>query len=156
MNFLNKQLNTLAPNVIFVSSGQNGFRAGSSSTPTIVLNSEVVNRLKSLPFVQDAVPSYQGQLQLNAQGNILNSQVLAMDPQKIYLIDPSLQLVDSSSIQSNNPSAMLVGDTYLLTLRVSQHRLLQWVKLSERRCNSSTQKPERLSNNLRVCNNWNN
>ncbi|MGC2381538.1 MAG: ABC transporter permease, partial [Nitrososphaeraceae archaeon] len=110
-NFLNKQLNTLAPNVIFVSSGQNGFRAGSSSTPTIVLNSEVVNRLKSLPFVQDVVPSYQGQLQLNAQGNILNSQVLAMDPQKIYLIDPSLQLVDSSSIQSNNPSAMLVGDT---------------------------------------------
>lgn len=34
-----------------------------------------------------------------------------MDPRKIYLIDPSLQLVDSSSIQSNNPSAMLVGDT---------------------------------------------
>ena len=109
--FLNKQLNSLAPNVIFVSSGQNGFRAGSSSTPTIVLNSEVVNRLKSLPFVQDVVPSYQGQLQLNAQGNILNAQVLAMDPQKVYLIDPSLQLVDGSSIQSNNPSAMLVGDT---------------------------------------------
>ncbi|MGA7897254.1 MAG: FtsX-like permease family protein [Nitrososphaeraceae archaeon] len=95
--FLNKQLNSLAP--------------GSSSTPTIVLNSEVVNRLKSLPFVQDVVPSYQGQLQLNAQGNILNAQVLAMDPQKVYLIDPSLQLVDGSSIQSNNPSAMLVGDT---------------------------------------------
>jgi putative ABC transport system permease protein len=91
--FLNKQLNTLAPNIIFVSSGQNGFRAGSSSTPTIVLNSQVVNRLKSLPFVQDVVPSYQGQLELNAQGNILNAQVLAMDPQKIYLIDPSLQLV---------------------------------------------------------------
>ena len=109
--FLNKQLNSLAPNVIFVSSGQNGFRAGSSSTPTIVLNSEVVNRLKSLPFVQDVVPSYQGQLQLNAQGNILNAQVLTMDPQKVYLIDPSLQLVDGSSIQSNNPSAMLVGDT---------------------------------------------
>src|SRR6476619_1411124 len=75
--FLNKQLNTLAPNIIFVSSGQNGFRAGSSSTPTIVLNSQVVNRLKSLPFVQDVVPSYQGQLELNAQGNILNAQVLA-------------------------------------------------------------------------------
>src|SRR6185437_8351286 len=47
-NFLNKQLNFLAPNILFVSSGQNGFRAGSSSTPTIVLNSQVVNRLKSL------------------------------------------------------------------------------------------------------------
>src|ERR1051325_7124991 len=109
--FLNKQLNTLAPDIIFVSSGQNGFRAGSSSTPTIVLNSQVVNRLKSLPFVQDVVPSYQGQLELNAQGNILNAQVLAMDPQKIYLIDPSLQLVSGSLIQSNNPSSMIVGDT---------------------------------------------
>ena len=59
--FLNKQLNTLAPNIIFVSSGQNGFRAGSSSTPTIVLNSQVVNRLKSLPLYKIVVPSYQGQ-----------------------------------------------------------------------------------------------
>jgi putative ABC transport system permease protein len=109
--FLKKQLNSLAPDVIFVSSGQNGFRAGSSSTPTIDLNSEVVNRLKSLPFVQDVVPSYQGQLELNAQGNILNAQVLSMDPQKVYLIDPSLQLTEGSSIQSNNPSSMVVGDT---------------------------------------------
>ena len=109
--FLNKQLNSLAPNVIFVSTGQNGFRAGSSSTPTIDLNSEVVNRLKSLPFVQDVVPSYQGQLELNAQGNILNAQVLSMDPQKVDLIDPSLQLTEGSSIQSNNPSSMVVGDT---------------------------------------------
>jgi putative ABC transport system permease protein len=109
--FLNKQLNSLAPNVIFVSTGQNGFRAGSSSTPTIDLNTEVVNRLKSLPFVQDVVPSYQGQLELNAQGNILNAQVLSMDPQKVFLIDPSLQLAEGSSIQSNNPSSMVVGDT---------------------------------------------
>jgi putative ABC transport system permease protein len=109
--FLNKQLNTLAPNVLFVSSGQHGFRGGGSSTPTIILNSQVVNRIKSLPFVEQVVPSYQGQLQLNAQGNILNAQVLSMDPQKIYLINPSLQLVPGSVIQSNNPSSMLVGDS---------------------------------------------
>ena len=36
---------------------------------------------------------------------------MAMNPQKIYLVNPSLQLVDGSSIQANNPSAMLVGDT---------------------------------------------
>jgi putative ABC transport system permease protein len=76
-----------------------------------VLNSEVVNRIKSLPFVQEVVPSYQGQLQLNAQGNILNSQIIAMDPKKIYLVTPSLELEDGSSIQSNNPTAMLVGDS---------------------------------------------
>ena len=109
--FLNKQLNTLAPNVLFVSSGQHGFRGGGSSTPTIILNSQVVNRIKSLPFVEQVVPSFQGQLQINAQGNILNSQVLSMDPQKIYLINPSLQLVPGSVIQSNNPSSMLVGDS---------------------------------------------
>ena|SRR6478672_317070 len=110
-NFINKQLNTLAPNILFVSSGQNNFRGGGSSPPTIVINSGVVDRIKSLPFVQQVVPSYQGQLQLNAQGNILNSPVLAMDPQKIYLINPSLQLVDGSSIRPNDPSAMLVGDS---------------------------------------------
>ena len=109
--FLNKQLNTLAPNVLFVSSGQHGFRGGGFSTPTIILNSQVVNRIKSLPFVEEVIPSYQGQLELNAQGNILNSQVLAMDPQKIYLINPSLQLVPGSAIQPNNPSSMLVGDS---------------------------------------------
>jgi len=109
--FLNKQMNTLAPNILFVTSGQNGFRGGSSPTPTIVINTQVVNRLKSLPFVQDAVPSYQGSLQLNAQGNVVNSQIIAMDPQKVKLISPSLQLVEGSAIQPNNPSAMLVGDS---------------------------------------------
>jgi putative ABC transport system permease protein len=109
--FLNKQMNTLAPNILFVTSGQHGFRGGSSATPTIVINNQVVNRLKSLPFVQEAVPAYQGSLQLNAQGNIVNSQIIAMDPSKVKLINPSLQLVDGSAIQPNNPSSMLVGDT---------------------------------------------
>jgi putative ABC transport system permease protein len=108
--FMNKQMSMLAPNVLFVSTGQMNFR-GPQGPPTIVLNNEVVNRIKSLPFVQEVVPSYQGQLQLNAQGNILNTQIVAMDPQKIYLVTPSLQLVDGSSIQQNNPTAMLVGDS---------------------------------------------
>jgi len=73
-DFISKQLSFLAPNVIFVSPGQIGFRGGPSAPPTIVFNAEVVNRIKSLPFVQDVVPAYQGQLQLDAQGNIINSQ----------------------------------------------------------------------------------
>ena len=88
-DFISKQLNFLAPNVIFVSPGQIGFRGGPSAPPTIVFNAEVVNRIKSLPFVQDVVPAYQGQLQLDAQGSIINSQVLATDPTKIYLIAPN-------------------------------------------------------------------
>jgi putative ABC transport system permease protein len=110
-DFISKQLNFLAPNVIFVSPGQIGFRGGPSAPPTIVFNAEVVNRIKSLPFVQDVVPAYQGQLQLDAQGSIINSQVLATDPTKIYLIAPSMQLVPGSSIQANNPTGMLVGDS---------------------------------------------
>lgn len=110
-DFISKQLNFLAPNVIFVSPGQIGFRGGPSAPPTIVFNAEVVNRIKSLPFVQDVVPAYQGQLQLDAQGDIINSQVLSTDPTKIYLIAPSMQLVPGSSIQANNPIGMLVGDS---------------------------------------------
>ena len=95
---------------MFVSSGQIGFRGGPSGPPTIVFNSEVVNRIKSLPYVQDVVPAYQGQLQLDSQGSIVNGQVLSTDPTKIYLIAPSMQLVPGSSIQANNPTGMLVGD----------------------------------------------
>ncbi len=81
-DFINKSLNSLAPNVLFVTPGQNGFR-GPTGPSTIIFNSEVVNRIKSLPYVQDVVPAYQGQLQLNAQGNILNAQVFAYKPEKI-------------------------------------------------------------------------
>ena len=108
--FVNKQLNTLAPNIMFVSSGQHGFR-GPEGPPTIIFNSEVVNRIKSLPYVQQVIPEYQGQLQLNAMGNIENAQVMGMDPTKLILIAPSLQLVPGSSMQANNPSGMLVGDS---------------------------------------------
>jgi putative ABC transport system permease protein len=108
--FVNKQLNTLAPNIMFVSSGQHGFR-GPSGPPTIIFNSEVVNRIKSLPYVQQVIPVYSGQLQLNAMGNIENAQVMGMDPTKLNLISPSMQLVPGSSIQANNPTGMLVGDS---------------------------------------------
>src|SRR2546425_5238513 len=43
-DFISKQLNFLAPNVIFVSPGQIGFRGGPSAPPTIVFNAEVVKR----------------------------------------------------------------------------------------------------------------
>ena len=52
-----------------------------------------------------------GSLQLNALGNIENAQVMGMDPTKLSLISPSMQLVPGSSIQANNPTGMLVGDS---------------------------------------------
>lgn len=110
-SLINKQLSILAPNVLFVSPGQINFRGGPSPPPTIIFNSEVVSRIKSLPYVQDVLPSYQGQFELNAQGNILTTPVLSIDPSKLHLISPSLELVPGSSIQENNPSSMIVGDT---------------------------------------------
>jgi putative ABC transport system permease protein len=110
-DFINKQLSILAPNVLFVSPGQINFRGGPSTPPTIIFNSEVVNRIKSLPYVQDVIPTYQAQLELNAQGNIISTPVIATDPSKLNVISPSLQLVPGSSIQPNNPSGMVVGDS---------------------------------------------
>jgi putative ABC transport system permease protein len=108
--FINKQLNSLAPNIMFVSSGQHGFH-GTTGPPTIIINSQIVNRIKSLPFVQEIVPEYRGTVQLNAQGNIQSAPVTAMDPSKLYLIDPNLQLVPGSIIKSTDPTAIVVGNT---------------------------------------------
>jgi putative ABC transport system permease protein len=112
--FIHHQLNTLAPNILFVSSGQRSFRGGGGGPAplaSITINSAVVTRITSLPFVQQVVPVYQGQASLESQGNFVNSQIFAMDPQKVYLITPNLQLTDGSVIKSNDPYAMLVGDS---------------------------------------------
>jgi putative ABC transport system permease protein len=109
--FVNKQLNQLAPNILFVSSGQRSFRGPDIGTASIIINSAVVSRINSLPFVQEVVPSYQGQASLESQGNFVNSQIMAMDPQKVYLINPNLQLTEGSTIKANDPSSMLVGDS---------------------------------------------
>lgn len=110
MAFVVKQFNSLAPNVMFVTSGQHGFH-GPSGPPTIIINSQVVKRIKALPYVQDTVPAYRGQLQLNAQGSTQNVPVIAMDPSKIPLILPTLQLVPGSAIKPTDPTAMVVGNT---------------------------------------------
>jgi putative ABC transport system permease protein len=110
MAFVVKQFNSLAPNVMFVTSGQHGFH-GPSGPPTIIINSQVVKRIKALPNVQDTVPAYRGQLQLNAQGSTQNVPVIAMDPSKIPLILPTLQLVPGSAIKPTDPTAMIVGNT---------------------------------------------
>lgn len=111
--FIKKQLNTLAPNILFVSNGQRSFRGGGdSSTPSIIINSIVVDRIKSLPFVSDVIPAYQGQATLDASGNIITSSVMGTDPQKfIYSISPGVELIPGSSVQSNNPSSIIFGDS---------------------------------------------
>src|SRR5690348_1340419 len=56
-DLINKQLSILAPNVLFVTPGQINFRGGPSPPSTLIFNSEVVNRIKSLPYIQEVIPS---------------------------------------------------------------------------------------------------
>jgi putative ABC transport system permease protein len=112
--YANKQLVSLAPNVIFVSPGSKSktFQEApglATSAPRLPFNGEVANTIKSLPYVKDVVPGYTAQVQLNIEGNIENTNVFAAEATAAFTIAPSLTLVPGSSVQNNNPSAMLVG-----------------------------------------------
>ncbi|MGC1929855.1 MAG: hypothetical protein WA667_12830 [Candidatus Nitrosopolaris sp.] len=72
-------------------------------------NGEVANTIKSLPYVKDVIPGYTAQVQLNVEGNIENANVFATEATVAWAVAPSLTLVPGSSIQNNNPSAMLMG-----------------------------------------------
>jgi len=61
--FMNKQLVSLAPNVIFVSPGSKSktFQEApglATQAPRLPFNAEVANMIKSLPYVKDVVPGY--------------------------------------------------------------------------------------------------
>ena len=112
--FTNKQLVSLAPNVIFVSPGSKSktFQEApglATSASRLPFNGEVANTIKSLPYVKAVVPGYTAQVQLNIEGNIENTNVFAAEATAAFTIAPSLTLVPGSSVQNNNPSAMLVG-----------------------------------------------
>jgi hypothetical protein len=78
--YANKQLVSLASNVIFVSPGSKSktFQEApglATSSPRLPFNGEVANTIKSLPYVKDVVPGYTAQVQLNIEGNIENTNV---------------------------------------------------------------------------------
>ncbi len=105
-----QQLNQLADNVLTVTPGQRSFRSV-DTTPSIVFNNAVVQKINSLPYVDIVVPQYTGSIDLNSQGRVIRSSVIAMDPQKVYVMIPNLELVEGSVIKSNDPSAIIVGNT---------------------------------------------
>jgi putative ABC transport system permease protein len=112
--FANKQLVSLAPNVIFVSPGSKSktFQEApglATQAPRLPFNGEVANTIKSLPYVKDVVPGYTAQVQLNVEGNIENANVFATEATVAWAVAPTLTLVPGSSVQNSNPSAMLVG-----------------------------------------------
>jgi putative ABC transport system permease protein len=114
--FCNNQFNNLAPNILFLSSvqqEQNGPPVGGTGTPAapkITLNAAVIERLSSLPFIEEVIPSYQADITLESKGGSKNNAVLSIDPQKVFVIAPTLELVEGSTLRQNDPSAMVVAE----------------------------------------------
>jgi putative ABC transport system permease protein len=105
-----RQLNQLADNVLTVTPGQNSFRS-IQTTPSIVFNSVVVSRINSLAYIDEVVPRYTGNVDLNSQARVLCASVLSMNPEAIYVNVPGVEMEPGSVIKSNDPSAILVGAT---------------------------------------------
>ena len=101
-NSFNRQVSNLAPNILFISSSQQAqgggggggggpnLGGGGASPPKITLNSAVVNRIHSLPFVTDVISVYRGSATLQSQSETKTGSIVAMDPQKLFLIAPTL------------------------------------------------------------------
>jgi putative ABC transport system permease protein len=114
-NFINDQFSKLAPNILFITSAQTqqsgGFGSGGPPpAPKITLNEAVVGKIRSLPFVDEVIPSYQAQVTLESGGKKIDTTVFSIDPQKLYVIAPTIELVEGSSIRQNDPSAILLSD----------------------------------------------
>jgi putative ABC transport system permease protein len=114
-SFIDEQFSQLAPNILFVTSAQaentGPFGGGPPPAPKITLNEAVVSRIRSLPFVDDVIPSYQAQVTLQSQGKSRDSTVFSIDPQKLYVIAPTVKFVEGSSIRQNDPSAIILSDS---------------------------------------------
>lgn len=121
-DLFNKQFRNLAPNILFISSSQSaqgggpggggGGPGGAANAPAdakITLNAAIVNRIRSLPFVQDVIPAYRSSVTLQSQGKTKTDAVLSIDPTKLLSIAPTLEFTDGSTIRQNDPSAMLVA-----------------------------------------------
>jgi putative ABC transport system permease protein len=118
-DFFNKQFSNLAPNILFVSSVQRegddtGGSVGSvAPTPSakITLNAAVESRLRSLPYVEQVIPSYQSDISVGSGAESKSFSVLSMDPTKLLVIAPSLDLTEGSTFPSPaDPTAILVAE----------------------------------------------
>ena len=84
--FFNKQFSNLAPNILFVTSGQEqgsgtvgsgGGGGGGSAGSKITLNAAVINRINSLPFIE-VIPSYQSQVLIKSKGEEKTNAALSI------------------------------------------------------------------------------
>jgi putative ABC transport system permease protein len=118
-DFFNKQFSNLAPNILFVSSVQRegddtGGSVGSVAPPPsakITLNAAVESRLRSIPYVEQVIPSYQSDISVESGAESKSFSLLSMDPTKLLVIAPSLDLSEGSTLPSPaDPTAILVAE----------------------------------------------
>jgi putative ABC transport system permease protein len=116
-DFFNKQFSNLAPNILFVSSVQQESDStpvgGTSAPPSakITLNSAVEARIRSLPFVDQVVPSYQSDINVQSGSESKSFSLLSVDPTKLLLVAPTLSLTEGSTFPSAaDPTAILVAE----------------------------------------------
>jgi putative ABC transport system permease protein len=115
-DFFNKQISNLAANIIFINPAQveqgggGGPATGPPPTAKITLNAAVESRLRSLPFVEDVIPSYQAQVTLQSQGDSKEYRVFSMDPEKLTVLSPTLEFVEGSRVRQNDPSAIIISN----------------------------------------------
>jgi putative ABC transport system permease protein len=116
--FFNKQFSNLAPNILFVTSGSEqgtgtvGSTEGGGSAPSskITLNAAVINRIDSLPFIEEVIPSYQSQVLIKSRGEEKTNAALSIDPNKLFVIAPTLDLQEGSQIKQNDLSAIVISE----------------------------------------------
>lgn len=124
--FIEKQFSNLASNVLTLTNsgggggnfgggggGGGGFVVGGhpqSSGTTVNFNAAVVTKVKTLPLVNDVIPTYQGRVALESQGKQRNVSVFAIAPEKLTTIAPTIQYADGSELKANDPTGMVVAD----------------------------------------------
>ena len=113
--FIEEQFDRLSPNTLFITptppdvgGGFGGF-GGPPPASKVTLNFQVERVLRSIPAVADVVPVYQGAVIVQARGMALTASVFSMDPPKIFILDPALELIEGSDIRSNDPTGVLIG-----------------------------------------------
>lgn len=111
--FFSKQFENLAPNILFINSAQQdpntgGIASGPPPAPKIVLNSAVMSRITSLPFVNEVIPTFQGEITLISQGETIPTNSFAIDPSKLLVVSPTLEYEEGSSIRPSDPNAIII------------------------------------------------
>jgi putative ABC transport system permease protein len=67
-----------------------------------------MNRINSLPSVDEVFPSFQAEVTLVSQGESRTTTAFSIDPTKLLLITPTLEFEEGSSIRPSDPNAIII------------------------------------------------